>query len=140
MTGERGTWTLIYDQSIVVSLPDTHKAKYVANLRYSLKDGVDANQYDSLKCGSYEAFDSTCTETMVGVKFNEDKMVQCWTGRQTSPFNTLPATEADGSSAFILAQTSSEVDEENDTVLAQTHSRLGSFSELSAEARIELAN
>ena len=30
MTGERGTWTLIYDQSIVVSLPDTHKAKYVA--------------------------------------------------------------------------------------------------------------
>lgn len=79
-TGEVGTWTLVYDQAIVVDLPQRHKAKYTANFRYSLKKGVHASQYDQMKCGSYEFFDSNCEETMVGVKFNDDNMVQCWVG------------------------------------------------------------
>ena len=39
-TGEKGTWTLIYDQAIVVDLPDRHKAKYTANMRYSIKPEI----------------------------------------------------------------------------------------------------
>ena len=46
---------------------------------------VRPEQYDELKCGSYEQFDSKCDETMVGLKFNEDKMIQCWVGYQTEP-------------------------------------------------------
>ena len=55
---------------------------------------------------------------MVGVKFNDDKMVQCWTGKQSKPFNTVQATETNGSSAFILAQTSAETDSEEPLNLA----------------------
>jgi len=84
-TGEVGHWTFVYDQSMIVELPQ-RKAKYVANFRYSLKDGVLPDQYDKLKTGSYEAFDSNCSETMVGVKLGvEDKRVQCWVGYQTQP-------------------------------------------------------
>ena len=82
-TSEVGTWTVVYDQAIVVELPGRHKAKYQANMRYSLKNAVRAEQYDQLKCGSYESFDSKCDETMVGFKFNDDKMIQCWVGYQT---------------------------------------------------------
>ena len=67
----------------MVELPGRHKAKYQANMRYSLKNAVRAEQYDQLKCGSYESFDSKCDETMVGFKFNDDKMIQCWVGYQT---------------------------------------------------------
>lgn len=55
----------------------------MANMRYNLKKDISEDQYDGLKCGSYEAFDSVCDETMVGVKFNKDKMLQCWVGYQT---------------------------------------------------------
>lgn len=57
---------------MVIDLPGRHKAKYQANFRYSLKSEVRPEQYDEMKCGSYEYFDSTCDETMVGVKFNTD--------------------------------------------------------------------
>ena len=66
-TNERGHWTMVYDQSIVIELP-SRDAKYMANFRYSLKPDVSPSQFDSLKTGSYEAFDSKCSETMVGVK------------------------------------------------------------------------
>ena len=78
-TGEIGTWTNVYDQSVVVNLPN-RGATYTANFRYSLKPEIQASQYDGLKCGSYEAFTSHCDETMVGIKFNSDKMIQCWVG------------------------------------------------------------
>ena len=61
---------MVYDQAIVVDLPQRHKAKYQANLRYSLKAETRPDQYDDMKCGSYEFFDSRGDETMVGVKFN----------------------------------------------------------------------
>lgn len=57
----------------------------MANFRYSLKNATKSSQYDDLKCNSYEFFDSRCDETMVGVKFNADKMIQCWVGYQTEP-------------------------------------------------------
>lgn len=79
-TGEVGTWTVVYDQAIVVELPGKHHAKYTANLRYAVKPSVSESRYDSLKNGSYESFNSRCDETMVGVKFNKDKMLQCWVG------------------------------------------------------------
>ena len=71
---EEGTWTVVYDQSIVVNLPK-RGAVYTANFRYSLKPQILPAQFDMLKCGSYEAFSSHCDETMVGIKFNDDKMV-----------------------------------------------------------------
>ena len=69
-TGEVGKWTVVYDQAIVVELPGKHHAKYTANLRYSVKPSVSESRYDSLKCGSYESFNSRCDETMVGMKLN----------------------------------------------------------------------
>ena len=79
-TGEVGKWTVVYDQAIVVDLPGKHHAKYTANFRYTVKPGVSASRYDTLKNGSYESFNSSCDETMVGVKLGKDKMLQCWVG------------------------------------------------------------
>ena len=42
-TGEVGNWTQVYDQSIVVELPNGHKAKYMANMRYTIKDGTNVD-------------------------------------------------------------------------------------------------
>lgn len=64
-TGEVGNWTNVYDQSIIVNLPERDNAKYTANMRYVLKEGQSDQ---GLGTGSYEAFDSVCSETMVGVK------------------------------------------------------------------------
>ena len=90
-TGEVGDWTMIYDQGLVVELP-SRKAKYAANFRYSLKPSVTPDKYDSLKCSSYESFDSVCDQTMVGVKFGtDDKAVQCWLGYQNRPLTTRVA-------------------------------------------------
>ena len=74
-TGEVGNWTVVYDQAVVVELLSQHKAKYTANFRYSLKPEIEERQFDDLKAGSYEAFNSRCSETMVGVKLNVDKTV-----------------------------------------------------------------
>lgn len=102
VTGEKGTWTVVYDQAIVVELP-SRGAKFMANLRYSLKPQTTPNQFDQLKCGSYEAFDSVCDETMVGVKFNADKMIQCWVGYQTKAATNERPQESELASPFILA-------------------------------------
>ena len=37
-TGEIGHWTIVYDQNIVVKLPDRDNARYTANFRYTIKD------------------------------------------------------------------------------------------------------
>ena len=37
-TGETGNWTVVYDQNIVVELPERDNAKYTANMRYVIKD------------------------------------------------------------------------------------------------------
>ena len=48
----------------------------MANFRYSIKDSVRPSQYDELKTGAYDLFESRCSETMVGVKFdNENKAI-----------------------------------------------------------------
>ena len=70
-TGEEGNWTMIYDQSIFVELPDRDAAKYVANFRYEIKEG-QAND-GPLTTGSYDSFDSVCSETMIGFKHTESK-------------------------------------------------------------------
>lgn len=44
-TGEKGHWTMIYDQSLVIELP-SRNAKYMANFRYSLNSNVDPSQFD----------------------------------------------------------------------------------------------
>ena len=36
---DRGHWTLVYDQSMIIELP-SRQAKYVANFRYSLKPEI----------------------------------------------------------------------------------------------------
>ena len=142
-TGEKGTWTLIYDQSVVVTLPDRHKAVYQANLRYSLKPEIQPHQYDGLKAQSYEAFNSRCDETMVGVKFNKDSMIQCWVGYQTQPLTTTKATENSLTSPLILAQTDAETDTDAETELeSETHAfggRLGFFQDMPEEERVALA-
>lgn len=142
-TEEVGNWTIIYDQGIVVELPGKHKAKYTANFRYSLKPEIQPSQFDGLKCGSYEAFTSTCDETMVGVKFNEDKMLQCWVGYQTAPLTEQKPQQTDLVSPLILAQTGAEDNAEVPLNLAQakteTMGRLGSFSDMPEEERILLA-
>ena len=118
-----------------MDLSQGHKAKYQANFRYSLKSEVRPEQYDEMKCGSYEFFDSRCDETMVGVKFNsEDQMIQCWVGYQTEALVEGKPEQTELASPLVLAQTDAMADTES-----ETHARLGSFAELSAEERILLA-
>lgn len=70
-TGEGGRWTTVYDQSMVIELSGSHHGKYHVNPRYNLKPEIEEDQFDQLTTGSYEAFDSKCDETMVGVKLND---------------------------------------------------------------------
>ena len=145
-TGEKGNWTVVYDQAIVVELPNRYNegksVKFTANMRYSLKPEIEQSQYDDLTTGAYEAFNSRCTETMVGFKFNEDKMIQCWVGYQTAALTNKKATEADGISPLLLAQTSvEETDAELELAQTAAHTKLGrySFEEMPAEARVNFA-
>lgn len=91
-TGEKGRWTMVYDQAVQIELPKRH-GKYSANFRYNVKDNVSPNEYNELKTSSLEKFTSVCDETMVGVKFGtDDKAIQCWVGYQTQPLtNKKPA-------------------------------------------------
>ena len=50
-TGELGNWTVIYDQNIVVELPDRDNAKYTANMRYVIKEEY-VGQEQMLNTGS----------------------------------------------------------------------------------------
>lgn len=102
-TGEVGRWTMIYDQAVQIELPDRH-SKYTANLRYSIKDNVKPKDYEELKSGAYEYFDSKCNETMVGVKFDSDqKEIQCWVGYQSMPLTSEKPRQDKKFSPLILA-------------------------------------
>ena len=109
---------MVYDQSIVVELPkrmpERKMAKFVANMRYSLKDEIRTSQYDGLKCGSYEAFTSRCDETMVGIKFNHDRMVQCWVGLQTEALTDVKPQENELAASLIFAQTDAATESTSD--------------------------
>lgn len=37
-TGEVGNWTMVYDQNMIIELPDRDNAKYTANFRYVIKE------------------------------------------------------------------------------------------------------
>lgn len=136
-TGETGTWTVVYDQAIIVELPE-RGAKFTANMRYSLKEKVTPSQFDGLKCGSYEAFDSVCDETMVGIKFNSDQMIQCWVGYQTKAATQEKPEESELASLFILAQTAAELEVETDAS-TQYQGTLGHFMDMPESERLNLA-
>ena len=81
-TGVVGHWTVVYDQGLVVELPN--EAKFIANFRYNLKDeNMDPTQYKTLGTGDYDKFTPKCSETMVGIKQlkNEAKELQCFVGK-----------------------------------------------------------
>lgn len=143
-TGEVGSWSPVYDQSLVVTLPERN-SKLTANWRYHLKDVVKPQHYDQLKTGTYEAFDSICSETMVGVKLVHGEGIECWVGKQTSPATTKVAYEEHDFSALILAQTSATVETETAGLIDLMNEnqgftkRLGSFSDIPESTRKILA-
>lgn len=125
-TGEKGDWTMIYDQAVQIELPQRN-GKYMANFRYSLKDNVPPSKYNELKTSSYDSFESRCDETMVGVKFGtDDKAIQCWVGYQTEPLTMQKARQTERASPLILAQTGSEAEAES-----KTHTHVGKFADIS---------
>jgi len=87
---------------MVIDLPERDNAQYTANYRYVLKDSYTGD-VNGLRTGSYESFDSVCTETMVGMKLTQSGFTQCWYGQQDKPLNTEQAEENDLASAKILA-------------------------------------
>lgn len=115
--------------------------KFTANMRYSLKPEIEESQYDDLTTGSYEAFNSRCSETMVGLKFNEDKMIQCWVGYQTAPLTNQKPVEKDNASPLLLAQTGTEETDAQELAQTAAHTKLGryTFEDMPAEARVNFA-
>jgi hypothetical protein len=94
---QKGKWTPIYDQSMMVILEDGKK--FVTNFRYNNKDGVDplktnASKFAGVTTGAYEKFDSQCDQTMIGHVLHEgttntmrDYDAQCFYGVQTLKYN-----------------------------------------------------
>ena len=82
-TGEKADWNMIYDQAMFVNLP-SRNIQMLANFKYTVDPRVPEEAYHMLQTGTYEAFKSKCTETMVGVVMNNDtgKEVQCYVGYQ----------------------------------------------------------
>ena len=103
-TDETGNWTMVYDQNIVIELKERDGAKYTANFRYNIKEG-SKSRATSLTTGSFDDFDSVCSETMVGLKLTESKYSQCWYGKQDERLTDQVAEETKLAAAFVLAQT-----------------------------------
>ena len=61
-----GTWSTIYDQAFEVTLTDG--TRFLANFKYSLKTYKNSTmaQFQQLKTGDYDKFNSECDKTMVG--------------------------------------------------------------------------
>ena len=76
-----------------MELPTRDGAKYIANLRYVIKDSVTS--HEGLSTGDYDSFDSICSETMIGVKNTESKYTQCWFGKQSKALVDVVVTEND---------------------------------------------
>jgi len=71
-----GKWSPIYSQALLVEL-DNGK-RFLSNFRYNIKDsylanplGGDITKLSDLSTGSEEAFDSDCSQTMVGYVQND---------------------------------------------------------------------
>lgn len=94
-----GNWSPIYDQAVKIELQNG--LRFLANFKYTVKaeisqdptkDGSD--EFQSLKAGDYNKFDTHCDRTMVGfvqtipsIKSNEvytmkEHNVQCFYGVQ----------------------------------------------------------
>ena len=146
-TNEKGNWTMVYDQNIVIELKERDGAKYTANFRYNIKEG-SKSRASSLTTGSFDDFDSVCSETMVGLKLTESKFSQCWYGKQDKKLSNKVAEETDLAAALVLAQTgtkaalsSSDAPDATKKQLSQTHSKgLGNtFGQMNEADRIMLA-
>ena len=89
-------WNMIYDQAIYVNVPGMGM-QFMANFRYSVDRRVPAEDYHILETGTYEAFLSRCSETMVGVALHDDPehRIQCWVGYQEVPFTNGQVQEND---------------------------------------------
>ena len=88
-----GKWSPIYSQALLVEL-DNGK-RFLSNFRYNLKDSFLANPLSGdiskladLSTGSEEAFDSQCSETMVGYVQNDFMN----TGKSSESMKSFTAT------------------------------------------------
>ena len=91
-----GTWSPIYDQSLLVELENG--LRFLSNFKYALKPEISTDpvkeqvtQFAALKTGDYNKFESMCDQTMVGfvmdipkVKNNQQSLqqhkMQCFYG------------------------------------------------------------
>lgn len=58
----KGTWTMMYDQGIII---ETDGARIIFNFKYVLKPEF-YDKVEDVSSSSYEAFDTKCSETMMG--------------------------------------------------------------------------
>jgi hypothetical protein len=66
-TDRKGTWSMIYDQSLTIVLDQGGPAERItANFKFTIKDAVPVDQWASKSTGDFSSFDSICSETMVG--------------------------------------------------------------------------
>ena len=77
---------MIYDQAMFVNLP-TRGIQILANFRYSVDERVPEEEYLNLEVGTYEAFISRCSETMVGIVIHNEsgREINCSVGYQQLP-------------------------------------------------------
>jgi hypothetical protein len=99
-----GTWSTIYDQSFQVNL--NNGLRFLTNFKYSVKPDIStdptkdgADEFQSLKTGDYNKFETHCDKTMVGfvqtipaIKTNDvhtmkDHKIQCFYGVQTTHYD-----------------------------------------------------
>lgn len=85
-TGEKIDWNMIYDQSLYVTLPESQRQIF-ANFRYSVDPRIAERDWHLLQSGTYEAFISRCSETMVGFLMADgvNDQIQCTVGYQVAP-------------------------------------------------------
>ena len=61
----KGTWTIMYDQALILETPE---CRFYSNFKHTLKpDYHDIESLSDLHEASYEAFNSECHKTMVGM-------------------------------------------------------------------------
>lgn len=94
-----GTWSPIYDQAVKIELKNG--LRFLANFKYTVKPEISqdptkdgSDEFQSLKAGDYNKFDTHCDRTMVGfvqtipsirtgeVYTMKDHRVQCFYGVQ----------------------------------------------------------
>ena len=64
-------------------MPDD-AARFTANFKHTVKKEIEGYRYETLETGDYFAFDSICTETMVGfMQYTDTKEWACAYAVQT---------------------------------------------------------